>query len=76
MFTEPELQAQLSAAQGAQRRLARVIEDKNQELAVLLAQHRAAEQAEGEILAQLETVGRDNRRVTIIGSFNGDRIIF
>ena len=76
MLSEPELQAQLSAAQGAQRRLAGAIEDKHQELAALIAQHRAAEQAEGEILAQLETLGRENRRVTVIGSFTGDRITF
>ena len=76
MATEPELQAQLDASHGAQRRLALAIEDKHQELAALIAQHRAAEQAEGEILAHLETVGRENRRVTVIGSFTGDRITF
>lgn len=75
-MTEPELQAQLSAAQGAQRRLASAIEEKHQELAALIAQHRAAERAEGEILAQLETVGCENRRVTVIGSFTGGRISF
>ena len=76
MLSEPELQAQLSAAQGAQRRLASAIEVKHEELATLIAQHRAAEQAEGEILAQLETVGRENRHVTVIGSFTGGRITF
>ena len=76
MATEPELQAVLSAAQGAQRRLAQAIEQKHQELARLIAQHKAAEQAEGEILAQLETVGRENRRTAVIGSFTGGRISF
>ena len=54
--TEPELQAQLASAQGAQRRLAQAIEVKHEELAALIAQHRAAQQAEGDILAALETV--------------------